>query len=290
MQFVALALRQHLFCGGVCQAATAFAHLAHAALVAHGERKGSTHRLDVDVRAAVEDAQRSVMLLEPLFREDGSEPVARFCVIHERFPFLRNLLRIAPCLGHRVQSTLFAPSITADEIVPVTFAQSKGAVATAVERPHSAGPEEGMHLGCSEQLPGDRYVDRWPPTQRLTASGALLAYQLLHVVGSLFDAFQVRWWAAHATLLGALRNGGLLHQECDVDLALWRPDSHWLVRPAFKQALAAKSVTIVFLPRYFVFRFCALHEAMEADTRSLDGRLSCRYPYVDAHLTDTVQG
>ena len=26
------------------------------------------------------------------------------------------------------------------------------------------------------------------------------------------------------------RNGGLLPHECDIDIALWRPDSHWLSR------------------------------------------------------------
>merc|ERR1712032_1558625 len=106
--------------------------------------------------------------------------------------------------------------------------------------------------------------------------GALVAYNLVHGVGRLLDKFQVRWWAAHATLLGTLRNGGLLPQECDVDIALWRPDSHWLVRPEFRAAVAAAGIAIMQAPSYMVFRFCMAYVPPEGDSRSVDGFTSCR--------------
>mmetsp|Transcript_31751 Transcript_31751/g.97711 ORF Transcript_31751/g.97711 Transcript_31751/m.97711 type:complete len:177 (+) Transcript_31751:1-531(+) len=36
------------------------------------------------------------------------------------------------------------------------------------------------------------------------------------------------------------------------------------------------------------FRFCMAHAPAEADSRSVDGFLSCRQPYIDAHLADIV--
>ncbi|CAJ1432550.1 unnamed protein product [Effrenium voratum] len=89
-------------------------------------------------------------------------------------------------------------------------------------------------------------------------------------------------------LLGTIRNAGMLPQDCDVDIALWRPDAHRLISPAFKAALAAAGVISYHMPIYFQYRFCLAQAPAAADTRSVHGGLACYLPYIDAHLADVM--
>ena len=127
-----------------------------------------------------------------------------------------------------------------------------------------------------------------PPQQRLTQQGALALYFLLRSVGALLDHFQVTWWMSSGGLLGTLRNQGLLLQDCDVDIALWRPHIAPLVSPSFKAALAAAGIAMFHMPIYFQYRFCLQHVPAAADARASHG-LACHLPYVDAHLADHAE-
>ena len=124
-----------------------------------------------------------------------------------------------------------------------------------------------------------------PPQQRLTSQGALALYSLLSSVAALLDHFEVTWWMSSGGLLGTLRNGGQLLQDCDVDIALWRPHIAPLLSPSFKAALYAQGIAIYHMPIYFQYRFCFLHVPAAADSRASHG-LACHLPYVDAHLAD----
>lgn len=157
-------------------------------------------------------------------------------------------------------------------------------------------PEEVVQAPVALQMPNgapppllaqqcDR-LESWPPAQRLTAEGSLTVYYLVKTVGSLLDAFGVKWWASAGALLGAVRNGGLLPQDCDVDFAIWRPDASQLVRPAFRAALAAAGIASYQVPIYFQFRFCLSQVPALADHRSVDAGLTCYLPYIDGHLVD----
>ncbi|CAE8582301.1 unnamed protein product, partial [Polarella glacialis] len=210
-------------------------------------------------------AQAELVALEILFKQAGSDQVLSFCSLAQEFPIWLVLAR-ASCVDVRLPEQLL-PNASA---LP------------------AAAHEVQLSMGCDAYMAGDSYVSGWPPQQRLSAAGSLAAYSLLASVGSILDTFGVRWWAAHATLLGALRNGGLLPQECDVDIALWRPDAHWLTRPQLRSALASAGIAMFNLPLYFVLRFCPVHVPPEADSRSVDGRVACQPPYIDAHLADVV--
>ena len=45
-------------------------------------------------------------------------------------------------------------------------------------------------------------------------------YAMLDAVGATLDEFNVLWWVIGGTLLGAVRHGGILRQECDVDIVI----------------------------------------------------------------------
>eukprot|EP00747_Dinoflagellata_sp_TGD_P171089 gnl/TRDRNA2_/TRDRNA2_204280_c0_seq1.p1 gnl/TRDRNA2_/TRDRNA2_204280_c0~~gnl/TRDRNA2_/TRDRNA2_204280_c0_seq1.p1 ORF type:complete len:389 (+),score=47.06 gnl/TRDRNA2_/TRDRNA2_204280_c0_seq1:149-1168(+) len=208
------------------------------------------------------------MSVEPIFQLGSPQVrVANACELEHAFPVMGALGRIA---GIRPPSQ-----------VPV-----EDELEEKVERPEKLGqlPALSGPVPFHHHARGDSFVSGWPIKQSLSEANTLSAYYLASAVGGILDAFGIRWWAAHATLLGALRHGGLLPQEGDVDFAVWRSDSHWLVRPAFRSALAAAGVAIYQLPNYLAFRLCMVHAPPVADGRSVDGWLACAVPYVDIHL------
>ena len=87
----------------------------------------------------------------------------------------------------------------------------------------------------------------------------------------------------HATVLATAL---CLCQDCDVDIAVWRPDAHHMVRIPFRTALMAAGIAMYHMPIYLQYRFCLLQIPAAADLRSVDGGLACHLPYIDAHLAD----
>lgn len=300
-RFAALAARLPAACGSVCRLAVAFARVAQLLLgrrtaatgqgpVCEGAHGRSLPRLSEDDKMLLEEAQAEVITLEPLFRHGRGEPSAAHFCRHVRAVPLLSLLSRAACVEEETVATPGHAAVEGFRFDPCTSECSLPHSPMDADDPAtvSALDESAGVFGCQESVPGDVYVSGWPPWQRLTAAGALAMYTLVQTVGSLMDAFRVRWWAAHATLLGALRHGGLLPQECDADFAVWRPDAHALVTPEFRAALAFAGVQAFQLPHYLTFRFCFAHIPLEGDARSVDGFVSCRLPYIDGHLADVV--
>ncbi|CAE8593940.1 unnamed protein product [Polarella glacialis] len=270
-QFATLAARQPWACGAACRQASAFAHVAQAVLLQGGEPTGSlalgarrgSWALSEDQEQLLEVAQAELLLSEPTYwSANGVLQVQQSCSLARAFPVWLLLARLA--------------GIRATELV------REGAEHIQRELPLPTQPPPSRLAAFCDM------IDTWPPTQRLTAQGALATYFLVKTVGGLLDTFGVRWWASAGALLGAVRNGGILPQDCDVDIAIWRPDAHQLVKPAFRAALAAAGVVSYHMPIYFQFRFCLAQVPAAADRRSVDGGLACYLPYVDGHLADVV--
>lgn len=73
--------------------------------------------------------------------------------------------------------------------------------------------------------------------QRLCAKEALALYQLGHVVGSLLERHQVTWWATGGTLLGAIRNKGIIPHDNDIDYNILDEGAQNLNTASFREDL-----------------------------------------------------
>lgn len=92
----------------------------------------------------------------------------------------------------------------------------------------------------------------WP--QLLRPELALEFYRMLHVFGSLCDAFGLRWWVSHGTLIGALRDAGLSRHadDCEVDIA--EADVELLQGTEMRGALARNGYELSYDPRGRCFK------------------------------------
>ena len=271
-QFANLATRQPWACGVLCHFAAAFAHLAEANLqtTSRSCRKGARpFALSEDQVWLIKSAQEEILQAEAIFwAEEPSHQVQLTCSLVEVFPIfilLSRLAGFATPYSHLLSMTEKDDSVEDGEL-----------------RTPNQPPPPTLAKLCDK-------LNGWPPTQRLTSQGSFVVYSLLHALGSLLDHFQVRWWMSSGALLGTCRNAGMLPQDCDVDIALWRPDAHILVKPAFKAALAAAGIVSYHMPIYFQYRFCLVQVPAAADVRSVQGGLACHLPYIDAHLADVAQ-
>lgn len=269
-----LATRQPWACGLVCRQASSFSLVAQALLLQGIGKSGRrrVHQQD-DFQHLLRAAHAEILAMEPAFwvSSDQSEglQVKQTCSLARTFPVYAILSQFAG-IG----------------VSPSKIAWPRGAQDgqdRKVMKKTTQPPPLDLAYGCDD-------VSGWPPVQRLKREGAMVIYNLIHALGVILDAFGVRWWASAGSLLGAVRNGGLMLQDCDVDIAIWRPDAHYLVETRFRAALAAAGIMMYQLPIYLEFRFCLTQVPAAAEHRSPDGSLSCLMPYVDGHLADAVRG
>lgn len=61
----------------------------------------------------------------------------------------------------------------------------------------------------------------WDPAQVLSPDQALKAYRLVHLGGKLLDRHNITWMVDLGTLLGAVRNQGIILHDDDVDFRFW---------------------------------------------------------------------
>jgi len=73
--------------------------------------------------------------------------------------------------------------------------------------------------------------------QRLCATESLHLYRLAHVIGALLDQHQIAWWATGGTLLGAVRNKGIIPHDNDIDYNILDDQSDILLSQDFGLAL-----------------------------------------------------
>jgi len=81
--------------------------------------------------------------------------------------------------------------------------------------------------------------------QRLSPENALSLYQCLHIVNGIFAERNVTYWAGGGTLLGALRNKGLIPNDDDIDLHIPETEFRELKDdPEFKATLELNGLTM----------------------------------------------
>lgn len=81
---------------------------------------------------------------------------------------------------------------------------------------------------------GKAYNDK----QQLSPDSAFNAYQSLHVIDVIFKQQNITYWAADGTLLGALRNKGIIPHDDDIDLHMLLEDLHKLASANVKKLFA----------------------------------------------------
>eukprot|EP00927_Polykrikos_kofoidii_P049620 TRINITY_DN43659_c0_g1_i1.p1 TRINITY_DN43659_c0_g1~~TRINITY_DN43659_c0_g1_i1.p1 ORF type:complete len:795 (-),score=121.44 TRINITY_DN43659_c0_g1_i1:158-2542(-) len=320
MRFVILAARQPAACGAVCRHAAAFALVAQALLLKPSQPTPTL--LNQDQRQLLEAAQIELLAASPLFWQEGGSHTLQSCALARAFPVWTLLASLGNIdfgvdgVGASSSATANAGGATAPSrdkdgnscgTGPASCTDSRGIVLDANDEAETAEAmmitiapgtnsenDRSSHIGLRQAANPAPFqlayfcdsVSGWPPLQRLTSAGALAIYSLIHAVGGILDAFGVRWWASAGSLLGAVRNGGMMPQDCDVDIAIWRADAHQLTRPEFRGALAAAGVASYQMPMYLEFRFCLAQVPAMGERRSVDGQLSCVEPYIDGHLAD----
>ncbi|CAE8660530.1 unnamed protein product, partial [Polarella glacialis] len=90
--------------------------------------------------------------------------------------------------------------------------------------------------------------------QWLAPNIVLEYYRVLHVVGALFDAFGVRWWVSHGSLIGALRDGGLSKHAEDLEIDIPAADVEKLQDSQVRAWLGRNGYELSFDPRGRCFK------------------------------------
>eukprot|EP00747_Dinoflagellata_sp_TGD_P110189 gnl/TRDRNA2_/TRDRNA2_170890_c0_seq1.p1 gnl/TRDRNA2_/TRDRNA2_170890_c0~~gnl/TRDRNA2_/TRDRNA2_170890_c0_seq1.p1 ORF type:complete len:262 (+),score=19.75 gnl/TRDRNA2_/TRDRNA2_170890_c0_seq1:89-874(+) len=62
------------------------------------------------------------------------------------------------------------------------------------------------------------------PDQALSPGQAYVMYKHLHLLQEAFERSSITYWAIYGTLLGAVRNGGIIKHEDDLDICVFEKD------------------------------------------------------------------
>jgi len=132
------------------------------------------------------------------------------------------------------------------------------------DTPLLRGLQRRFELGHSIESPVGFYIPdpmpRCPKKDELAplpSRVALMLYRMLEVVGTLLSWRGVRWFASHGTLLGAIRQGGIIPHDCDVDLTVPLADVHMLMDSELLRALKLNGYDLTMRPvqnLYAVYR------------------------------------
>jgi len=96
-------------------------------------------------------------------------------------------------------------------------------------RPQAPSPREFAHAA----EPVKNGIRMCSVNQRLCADEALELYRIGNIVGILLDRYQVAWWATGGTLLGAVRNKGIIPHDNDLDYNILNDQAEILSSPSF---------------------------------------------------------
>merc|ERR1719316_1643078 len=81
--------------------------------------------------------------------------------------------------------------------------------------------------------------------QRLSPKNALALYQMAHSVARIFESQRIKYWAAGGTLLGVVRNKGIIPHDNDVDLNILSDGIPKLEGSRFKTALEMNGMVLI---------------------------------------------
>lgn len=102
-------------------------------------------------------------------------------------------------------------------------------------------PAKSLHAGGSTivkmRLPSAK--------QRLSPKNALALYQMAHSVARIFESQRVKYWAAGGTLLGVVRNKGIIPHDDDVDINILSDDIPKLTGSRFNKELAMNGMVLI---------------------------------------------
>lgn len=120
-----------------------------------------------------------------------------------------------------------------------------------------------MLLGGALTMTGDRLYKKWKRTRFHTPhvqqpenttdkiclsltppEMAHKLYHLMQIVHEVFDELTITYWADSGTLLGAVRNGGLIATDDDIDLCIFEKDAHKLYKEV-RTKLRARGCDII---------------------------------------------
>ena len=82
----------------------------------------------------------------------------------------------------------------------------------------------------------------------ISPARVLKLYNMLNTVGQVLSKFGVDWFASHGTLLGAIRHGGQIPHDCDLDLSIFSWDIHKMRNASLMLALQRNGYFMDYLP------------------------------------------
>eukprot|EP00413_Alexandrium_margalefii_P003403 CAMPEP_0204515546 /NCGR_PEP_ID=MMETSP0661-20131031/2676_1 /ASSEMBLY_ACC=CAM_ASM_000606 /TAXON_ID=109239 /ORGANISM="Alexandrium margalefi, Strain AMGDE01CS-322" /LENGTH=432 /DNA_ID=CAMNT_0051520869 /DNA_START=1 /DNA_END=1296 /DNA_ORIENTATION=- len=101
--------------------------------------------------------------------------------------------------------------------------------------------------GFAQFCPKAKPLDHLPP------AAVLGLYRMLDTVGRLLTWHGLTWFVSHGTLLGALRHGGIIPHDCDVDITVPMSEAKLLRSSRFLDALARNGYELAFRPVQHLF-------------------------------------
>jgi len=96
-----------------------------------------------------------------------------------------------------------------------------------------------------DQMFGRPAKPMYSKRQKLDPDTTFLLYQLLHLTSSLLDKHGIPYFASGGTLLGAIRNSGIIPHDDDIDLMLLETDEHKVLNDSFQADLARNGLKLV---------------------------------------------
>jgi len=125
----------------------------------------------------------------------------------------------------RTRGCMFATAAPSWQMLkPASESQGEGGSVSERQKSKKNSEAKQERKKCSSEDCFVEYADiskeQWAPMQHALAGESVDLYSMAHHVGRVLDEFNVLWWVVGGTMLGAVRHGGLMRQECDVDMAI----------------------------------------------------------------------
>ena len=104
-------------------------------------------------------------------------------------------------------------------------------------------------------------------TDPISPARALQIYRMLNTVGQILSRFGVEWFVSHGTLLGAIRHGGQIPHDCDLDISMFSWDLHKIRNASLMLALQRNGYLMDYLPVQNLFTVWRVGRHMGREVR-----------------------